>query len=95
MKSFLARDLHSQFTAMRVFTGKKIFIFSICLSLVFIFFFFCSFSTLQDDYVSATPLIGQVKEITLTEPVIMLFFGAGLITLAGFAKRRFRGKTSR
>jgi hypothetical protein len=52
-----------------------------------------SFSTLQEDYISAAPLIGGKKEITLSEPAIMLLIGSGMLGMGIFARRSLRKKT--
>lgn len=86
--SFLARDLHNYLIIMRVFICKKIYMFLICLSLVFISFLYL-FSTLQEDYILAAPLIGQEKRITLTEPAMMLFIGSGLLGIGIYTRRKY------
>jgi hypothetical protein len=86
--SFLARDLQYYSIVMKVLIGKNIYIFLICLSLVFISFL-CPFSTLQEDYISAAPLIGQEKGITLTEPAMMLFVGSGLLGIGIYTRRKY------
>jgi len=68
---------------------KKIIISLISLSLIFILFLY-PFSTLLDDYISAAPLIGQEKEIILSEPSIMLFLGSGLLAMGLLVRRKFK-----
>jgi hypothetical protein len=86
--SFLARNLHCYYFARRVLMSKKIYIFLICLSLVSILFLY-PFSPLQDDYISAAPLIGQEKKITLSEPALMLFIGSGLLGIGVYTRRKY------
>jgi len=86
--SFLARDLHDYSIVMKVLMSKKIYIFLICLSLAFISFLY-PFSTLQEDYISAAPLIGQQKGITITEPAMMLFIGSGLLGIGLYVRRKY------
>jgi hypothetical protein len=52
-----------------------------------------SFSTLQEDYISAAPLIEEKKEMTLSEPVILLLIGSGMLGMGIFARRSLRKKT--
>jgi len=87
--SFLARDLHNYYLETRGFMGKKIYLFLICLSLVFVLFLYPFFSTLQDDNIAAAPLIGQEKGITLTEPAMMLFIGSGLLGIGIYTRRKY------
>ena len=68
---------------------KKIIISLIALSLVFILFLY-PFSTLLDDYISAAPLIGQEKEIILSEPSIMFFIGSVLLGTGILVRRKFK-----
>jgi len=72
--------------------SKKIFIFLICLSLVFILFLY-PFSILQEDYISAAQLTGEKKEITLSEPTIMLLIGFAMLAMGIFARKSFGKKT--
>ena len=70
-------------------TKKKIFIFLASLSLLFILFLY-PFSTLQEDYISAAPLIAHEKEIILSEPSMMLFIGSVLLGMGIFVRRKFK-----
>ena len=83
--SLLARGLQSYYTAMI----KKICIFLISLSSSSILFLY-PFSVLQDDYISAAPLIGQEKEIILSEPAILLLLGSLLTGLGLYARKKFK-----
>ena len=70
-------------------TKKKIFIFLTSLSLLFILFLY-PFSTLQEDYISAAPLIAHDKEMILSEPGMMLFIGSVLLGMGIFVRRKFK-----
>ena len=72
--------------------SKKIYIFLICFSLVFILFLY-PFSTLQENYISAAPLIGEKKDISLSEPTIMLLIGSGMLAMGIFVRKSFGKKT--
>jgi len=72
--------------------SKKIYIFLICFSLVFILFLY-PFSTLQENYISAAPLIGEKKDIILSEPTIMLLIGSGMLAMGIFVRKSFGKKT--
>jgi hypothetical protein len=88
IEGFLACDLHPYSIGMKSIASKKT-IFFICLTLVLILFFY-PFSPLVEDYISAAPLIGQEKEVILSEPSIMLFIGLGLLAMGIFVKRKFK-----
>lgn len=87
--SFLACDLHIPTLGLEGPMMKKIIISLTSLSLVFILFLY-PFSTLLDDYISAAPLIGQEKEIILSEPSMMLLIGSVLLGMGIFVRRKFK-----
>ena len=68
---------------------KKIIVSLISLSLFFILFSY-PFSGLLDDYISAAPLIGQEKEIILSEPALMFLLGSGLLGMGILVRRKFK-----
>ena len=88
----MAYNLQIYFTGMISIISKKMSIFLICFSLVFVLFLY-PFVILLEDYISAAPMIGQDKEITLSEPTMMFLLGLGLIGVGIFARRTLRTKT--
>ena len=74
--------------------SKKIKIYLICISLMSFAYLFLYPLPHLFAYNPLSLLTGLQNKITLSEPVIMFFLGAGLIGVAGFARRRFRSKTS-
>jgi len=69
--------------------SNKVFISLMCLFLVLILFVY-PFSTLLNDYISAAPLIGQEKEIILSEPSIMFLLGSVLLGMGILVRRKFK-----
>jgi polyferredoxin len=73
--------------------SKKIKIYLICISLISFAYLFLYPLPHLFGYNPLSLLTGLQNKITLSEPVIMFFLGAGLIGVAGFARRKFRSKT--
>ncbi len=66
---------------------KKVIVSLMSLALFFIIFSY-PVSSLLDDYISAAPLIGQEKEIILSEPTLMFLLGSGLLGMGILVRRK-------
>ena len=70
--------------------NKKIPIFLICFSVVSLTYLFLYPLPAIFGYISVPFWIGQGREITLSEPIIMLFTGIALLGMGVYARRKFK-----